>query len=269
VARELRWTIFFGDLAVLFALLDWLKYEFHLGRYSRVSLTRLGAFRATPELYSSFAAKTEVGDQLFVHSMRSFVGWTIMYLTHGPWSHVGTISAPATVYEAISKGIGEYPLKKYFDGKHYLLLLRLPVTPDQKEKVVAYVQAEKGKPYGYRKVLRLLMLTLCNEHPDYRFTFTLDTLISLSVFAIVPSKILRIAVAVIAAAYLVVLGVNSVLRLRSALRLYRDYLEYASPRSHLPINSSPNRLYRMLTRQSGSGILSQQRGDRTGSTLEG
>ncbi len=44
-----------------------------------------------------------------------------------------------------------------------------------------------GKPYSYRKIRRLFLMTLLNEHPDYRFTFTADVLILLSlVYVFIP-----------------------------------------------------------------------------------
>lgn len=242
---------------MVIALADWIKYKCRAGHYSPRALTGLGAFVAVPKLYDSFAASTEVGDQLFVHSTRCFSAWAIMYLTHGPWSHVGIISGYGKVSEAVPSGVGEYPLARYFDGRHYLLVLRLPAQPDLEQKMKAHIDAKRGHRYAYKKVLRLLAMTLCNEHPDYRIKFTIDILLALGLIAgLVPFHTAKIAVAAVGSMYLAVLGVNSFLRLRAALRLHTDYLEFASPQSHLPINSSPNRLFRILKRQPGVGLLS-------------
>lgn len=244
---------------LLIALADWIKYKCRIGCYSDQALTELGAFRAMPEMYSDFAVNLVDGDRLFVHSRGSFIGWAIMYLTHGPWNHVGMLTARGTVWEAIGSGVDEYPLEKYFDGQQYLLVLRLPLTPDQQQALKAGYDAEKGKPYAYRKIFRLFVLTLVNEHADYRFTFTLDIIIGLTIiWVLVPFHPVKIATAVIGALYLIVLGVNSLIRLSAALRLYKDYLEYASPQAFLPINSSPNRFFRFTLRLPGVGCLSRR-----------
>lgn len=206
---------------------------------------------------TNFVASATFGDQLFVHSSGSFVAWAIMYLTHGPWSHVGRMSASDKVFEAIGSGVGEDSVRKYFDGRHYLMWLRLPITAEQAQKLRAFQLEQTGKPYAYAKILRLLLVILTNGHPDYRLKFSIDFLILLGLIAIlVPFHAARIVVAGLAAGYLIVLGINSFNRIRAAMRLYKDYLEYASPQFSLPNNSSPNRTARQMLRQPGILLIS-------------
>ena len=132
-----------------------------------------------------------------------------MYLTHGPWNHVGMISGPGTMHEAVPDGVGHYPLKKYFDGHNYLLLLRLPLTSDQETRSKR-LHGRLRRPWiclwdGFR----LLLLTLVNEHADYRFRFTIDILVTLGLLAMVPFTFTRIALAIVVGVYLFVLAVHS------------------------------------------------------------
>src|SRR5579862_1086082 len=96
---------------MLFAIVDYIKYVSKTGHYSTDTLTRLGAIHATPGKCAAVQASLSEGDNLFVHPTRSAIGWAIMYLTHGPWSHVGGIVGPGIVGEAVASGTGEYPLQ--------------------------------------------------------------------------------------------------------------------------------------------------------------
>lgn len=146
-------------------------------------------------------------------------------------------------------GVGIYPLKKYFDGKHYLLAVQLFVSDHEALRVREHVKAELGKPYAWRKIRRLFFMTICNERPDYRFRFTIDLLAVLILLVFrVKVRAVHVLAESLAALYLIVLGVNSFNRLKAMLRLYRDYLEFASPKSHETINSSRNRFYRQILR---------------------
>jgi len=234
---------------MLFALIDLTKYLCKVGPYSARSLTGIGAIYASPAAFDAFNASARLGDQLFVHPRLSLVSWAIMYLTNGPWSHVGTLMGNGEVCEAVTSGVGVHRLERYFDGRHYLRAVQLFLSDDEGLRARAYIQSEIGKPYAWRKIRRLFLMTICNEHPDYRFRFTIDLLILLflPVFLVKvrPVQLFAVSLAVV---YLLILGVNSFNRLRAMLRLHRDYLEFASPKSHEAINSSPNRFYRQLLR---------------------
>jgi len=234
---------------LLFALVDWVKYVCKVGRYSPGAMARMGAIYASPEGYSAFVASVAPGYFLFVHPTRSTVSWAVMYLTHGPWSHIGTLATPDTVFEAVTGGVGEYPLKRYFDGRHYLSLLRLPLNTEQLAQIRSFAKETSGKDYAYHQIARLFLLTICNEHADYRVRFTVDLFIVLGLVAfLVPLQAVKAFVVLLGLLYLIILGASSFLRLRAALRLHRDYLELVSPMSHEPFNASPNRLYRLLLR---------------------
>jgi hypothetical protein len=236
---------------MVFALVDLAKYVLKAGRYSPEALAQMGAFRATPEMYTTTNASAVFGDALFVHPTRSIVSWAIMYLTHGPWSYVGGMGT-GTVWEAVTAGVGENVLRNYFDGQNYVAIVRLPMTDDQGQGIKAFREETTGDRYSYGKVVRLFLLTICNEHPDYRLRFTIDILITLGLaILLVPLPPFRFAIISLGVLYLIVLGFASLRRIRAALRYHRDYLEFASPMSHKPINSSPNRLYRILRRQPG------------------
>jgi hypothetical protein len=244
---------------MLIALMDWIRYKCGIGHYSTSKLEGLGAFKATPDTFKGINARVAYGDSLFVHSKNSFVGWAIMYVTHGSWNHVGILTGRGTVLEAIGAGTGEYDFSKYFDGQHYLMIVRVPITPEQRQAAETFVNVNQGNLYDYWGIVRILVTTLVNEHADYRLTFTIDIMIVLFVICLIPVTPVRIVAVVAGTLYLLVLGINSFNRLRAALRLYDDYLEFASPNAQLPANSSPNRVFRRLARVPGVGRLQAER----------
>src|ERR1700730_4899712 len=125
---------------MIFALIDYLKYQFQKGQYSRANLERDGWF---------FADKSSVGmldsvrngDMLFCQPIGSFTSWVVMYFQGGPCSHVGTLTENKTVLEAITTGVTERPASAYFDGKHFLAIRRHPgITTEQEQQVVGFLR---------------------------------------------------------------------------------------------------------------------------------
>ena len=237
---------------MIFALTDLVKYRFRLGRYSPEVLAGMGGFLARPEQYASVNPSLKIGDFIFTHPTKSMLAWAIMYVTSGPWSHVGSLTGDGTVWEVATIGVGEYPLRRYFNGQTYISIVRIPLTTAQETQLREFVEKTIGDAYDYRGLYQLFLSIITNAHPHYRLKFAVDILITLGLLALVPFWPLRLVVAVIGGLYLAILGIQSCLRLRAALRLHRDYLELYSPMSNAPRNSTPNNLYRRLVRQPGS-----------------
>jgi hypothetical protein len=89
---------------MLFALTDFTQYLLRNGPYSPGAFVGQGAFLATSDAVSHLDGVRD-GDGIFCHPLNSFVGWVVMYVTGGPWSHVGIFTSEGTVLEAITRAL--------------------------------------------------------------------------------------------------------------------------------------------------------------------
>lgn len=144
---------------MLFAYLDAAQYLLRLGNYSHNSLTRSSStFFAAPESANRLD-EVKNGDLLFSHPTRSLVGWLVMYVTNSTWSHVATLTTTGTALEAVPRlGMVERPARIYFDGQHYLGIVRMGLSADDGNRVVAFGRSHLGAKYDLRGALRLACL---------------------------------------------------------------------------------------------------------------
>jgi hypothetical protein len=193
---------------MIFALTDFAQYLLRNGPYRNGILVGQGAFLATPETVSRFE-RVRDGDAIFSHPVNSFVSWLIMYVTGGPWSHVGTLTSEGTVLEAIAQGVVERPVTCYLDGKHYVLIKHLmaAVTDSQRHRIVSFGRSKVGiAKYGWGKAIRLGLRIIFGFSSGWQIRCSIDVvllLITLS-FLAKPFPSLRLGLILLASIYIVI-----------------------------------------------------------------
>ena len=134
--------------------------------------------RATPETLDEMNKNgVLLGDALFYHRSRSLASWAVMYYTSGPESHVATAMGDGRVFDATTRGVIFHPMKDYFDGRGYVMILRLPrlvTSAEQEREVRARMDAQIGAPFDWRGVIWLWITYVCGADTSYRARFTVD-----------------------------------------------------------------------------------------------
>ena len=149
----------------------------------------LGGFQATPDTFSNLA-QFQNGDIVWVHPVGSVISWAIMYVTGGPWSHVGILTEGRTVIEAVTGGVIERPFAEYFDGNCFLAMKHLDEEKANGDRVVDSARNEVGKGYNYLGALRLGLLIIGGAKADWQTRFIVDVvLLSIGVLVLAHSRI--------------------------------------------------------------------------------
>ena len=70
------------------------------------------------------------------------------------------------MHEAIPPRVSERPIEIYRNPRYRLGVYRVKgITPDQAELMISFTHRQLGKPYAYRKVLRLALWKLFGGRP--------------------------------------------------------------------------------------------------------
>jgi YD repeat-containing protein len=115
--------------------------------------------------WGRFTALLRPGDAIYTLDTQSAVSRLIAYLDQGTWSHSATYIGNGQIIEAIPPCIVERSIDVYRSPRYRLGLYRFIATPEQTELQLAFARSQIGKPYAYRKVLRLAMRKLLLRPP--------------------------------------------------------------------------------------------------------
>lgn len=199
---------------MIFALADFARYLLRKGPYSNGVFARQGAFLATPETVSHLLEGTSDGDLIFIHPLNSFVSWLIMYVTGGPWSHVGILTSGGSVLEVIAHGAVERPATCYFDGKRCVLIKHLiaAITDEQRHQVVSRARSMVGiVKYGWGQGIRLGLRIIFGFSHVWQIRCSIDVVLFLITlwFLSKPFPSLRLGLIVLAGIYIAMVFTTS------------------------------------------------------------
>jgi hypothetical protein len=189
------------------------QYLLRNGPYSDEIFVGQGAFLAAPETVSHLEGVRD-GDAIFSHPLNSFVSWLIMYVTGGPWSHVGTLTSEGTVLEVIAQGCVERPATCYLDGKRYILIGRLmaAITDEQRRQMVSFGRSKVGiVKYGWGKAIRLGLRIIFGFSHSWKIRCSIDVVLFLTMlwFLSKPFPLLRLGLIVLAGIYVAIVFATS------------------------------------------------------------
>jgi hypothetical protein len=108
----------------------------------------------------------ERGDSVFTLDTKSIASRLITYLDQGTWSHVGTYSGEGLIIEAITSGVTERSIEAYHHPRYRLGVYRLGGSTEQIDKMIKWHRSQLGKPYAFKKVLRLGIRMILGMWPD-------------------------------------------------------------------------------------------------------
>jgi hypothetical protein len=206
---------------MLFAILDYLQYRSRTGRYSARQLAAAGGFLADESSLDRLKGVRD-GDIVGCHPTNWFVGWLVMYVIDYPFSHVGVLTREGTVVEATLSGTIERPAAAYFDGNHYLRIVRMQGLDDDKEKkVVAAMRKKIGGGYDLGAAIAKGLRALSGGTLHYSFKHGVDVLLTLAGLALLIRRFPVFGfwgIVALAIGYVVLVIVNRV-ALRRASRL--------------------------------------------------
>jgi hypothetical protein len=193
---------------MLFALTDFTQYLLRNGPYSPGAFVGQGAFLATSDAVSHLDGVRD-GDGIFCHPLNSFVGWVVMYVTGGPWSHVGILTSEGTVLEAITRGVVERSATCYFDGRHYILIKHLHprVTNEQRRHMISRGRSKVGiVKYDWAGVIRLGLRLIFGFNYGWQIRCSIDVVLFLCTLSFVARAIpwLRLAFILLAGIYIAI-----------------------------------------------------------------
>ena len=106
------------------------------------------------------------GDFVFTLDTKSIASRLIAYLDQGTWSHVGTYTGEGRIIEAITSGAAERSIEAYHHHRYRLGLYRLSGSAEQFDKMIEWSRSQLGKPYAFRKVLRLAIRMILGMRSD-------------------------------------------------------------------------------------------------------
>lgn len=195
---------------MIFAVIDYIKYRFHYGKYSLESIKKQGGRLATKENVPSPQSFLP-GTNFVYHSFDSFISWLIMYYTSSVWSHCGIIVGDGYVADATTGGFIKHPLADYLDGKGCIAFTRYKEMDEESGKrVAAHAESLVGAAFNYIGVICLFFTVIFGINPSYRIRFSLDILISLLILAIIfySLKMNFIALVYIGLCYILITVIN-------------------------------------------------------------
>lgn len=109
------------------------------------------------------------GDCIQVFDENSFVSKIIAAVDHGCWSHSAVYTGDQTIIEAVTAGCSERPVSVYKDPRFRLGVYRHPNFSEEQVRIgIAFLRAQLGKPYAWRKVFILGLQKLLHIHRDTR-----------------------------------------------------------------------------------------------------
>lgn len=119
--------------------------------------------------------KIQDGDLVQVFDSESAISRLIAKFDGGTWSHSAGYIGHGEVVEALTSGVTVRSLETYNDTKYRMGLYRIPgVTPEQAEAMRLLGLLQLGKPYAWRKVMRLALRKLIGTADLHRTPFLIS-----------------------------------------------------------------------------------------------
>lgn len=101
-------------------------------------------------------------DLLLTFNPGSWSSRLIARLDHGPWSHVALVGSDKALYEAVPPRVRCIGLTHYLVWPYRLALLRHNGPFRGSKAAEAFMRAQVGMPYAYRKAALQMLLKLLN-----------------------------------------------------------------------------------------------------------
>jgi YD repeat-containing protein len=118
--------------------------------------------------WSTLLNTLQKGDSVFTLDTGSIASRLITYLDQGTWSHVGTYTGEGRIIEVrTSSGVTERSIEAYHNPRYRLGVYRLGGSAEQIDKMIEWYRSQLGKPYAFKKVLRLGIRMILGMWPDH------------------------------------------------------------------------------------------------------
>lgn len=200
---------------VLVAAFDYVRYRLRAGRYSPACIERrTGGVLAIPEKFQHLE-QYQVGDTFFLHTQDSLLSWLVMYYTDSIWSHCGMFSEHEQVIDATAQGVVEHGFYDYCDGKNYVVVRRLNLNDEQRNKLLKFIRTQIGSAYGWFQAVVMWGRIVLGVQDRYRISFMLDLLFVLVILWFLGGRTQQSTWIVMAMfwLYLIVVSANMLIRL--------------------------------------------------------
>jgi hypothetical protein len=145
---------------VIFALLDFTRYRFHLGLYSDASLYAEGWIPATSNYFSG-ENEPKPGYYFVLHRRQSIISWLIMYGTQSRANHAGIFVGDGLVIDALLSGVTQHRMSDYFDGRTFIIT-------NERTLIRADLHQSQKQNSGITKDLRKINKEFQGERPHLR-----------------------------------------------------------------------------------------------------
>lgn len=163
---------------MIFGLIDFTKYYFQLGKYSKVSLEKEATF-ASKNI--SISNDKLYGSIVLLHYRVSFNSWLIMYYTNSIWSHTSTIIENGQLLDVTTKGVIIHPFSDYLNDNSYFSIYKFNIPNENEDDVKSVIEEMKrkslGNSYGWGKIFYNFMRITSALDKKFRFRIGLDTLL--------------------------------------------------------------------------------------------
>ena len=194
---------------MLWALVDYVRYRFNLGRYSTDALRDHKARLLDQEWVIEDDAFHR-GYLFVMHTKGSFLSWAVMYYTDSIWSHAGWFSEDSMIIDATTSGLIEHPIADYADGTAFMRVFPMRVPPEVSAYMVDKARSRLGLPYDWPGTIKICLYVLSAKHHAWKLHHSLDLLAVLFIFWCLTFSIqfAHITIAVIALLYAVLVLYN-------------------------------------------------------------
>jgi hypothetical protein len=196
---------------MIFAIIDYLKYRFNKGIYSKVSITKDNVYLADKNCLPVLESCKPL-DILLVHTKNSFLSWLVMYYT-GPtiWSHVATFGYNGYIYDATTKGVIKHHISDYFDGNTYIAVRQLEGVSEEKRKEASFfLETNVGCKFNWKGILMLWLKIISGKNDHYRLRYSSDIIIALLFLALLSCRffVMQVFITVVLLVYISVVVFN-------------------------------------------------------------
>lgn len=170
---------------MLFAVADYFRYRFRLGKYSHESMIQEGWLLARNEYFPNWQHST-CGDLIFLSTSGSWLSWMVMYFTNSIVSHVAQFYGDGIVHDCTTSGVIRHPFGDYLDGRSYIRVMPapLPLRID-KPKLRSTMDKNLGRPYGWRKAFTMFVSINLGVRHEFSWKFAADILTTFAGIAII------------------------------------------------------------------------------------
>jgi len=177
---------------MIFALIDYIKYMKFKGSYyiKNEPIMRYGFPNKIPELVIN---KLKPGDMIFKFTGKSFISWTIMYLTKSKISHVAMYSGTSSIIHATTEGVITEPIESLFGKNSIILPVHLRnISLEKRNKMIKFAEKRIDAPFGWDAIfIKFLRIVSGRDWPYYRLAYFVDFLTILFLLDLIPLLLLK------------------------------------------------------------------------------